>query len=166
MPRPVRTPSIREPSAWRPAAAGRPPCWPVSATAWAGRPTPPGSAAGSSPSSNDVGVDHGDGTTVFDGRLGHGIPTVVVVRDAVALWGAGSTFAAAYHRALFGHQGTSGPSGELDMLRAWLTAVGLDVVVVDLGSPVIEQAGVQRLQVQLLASSHDQGRPWDGDPMN
>ena len=51
------------------------------------------------------------------------------------------------------------------MLRAWLTAVGLDVVVVDLGSPVIEQAGVQRLQVQLLASSHDQGRPWDGDPI-
>ena len=43
------------------------------------------------PELHDVGVDHGDGTTVYDGRLGHGIPTVVVVRDAVALWGAGST---------------------------------------------------------------------------
>jgi hypothetical protein len=118
------------------------------------------------PELDDVGVDHGDGTTVYDGRLGHGIPTVVVVRDAVALWGAGSTFAAAYHRALFGHQGSTGPTGELDMLRAWLTAVGLDVVVVDMGSPVIEQAGVQRLQVQLLASSYERGRPWDGDPMN
>ena len=56
----------------------------------------------------------GDGTTVYDGRLGHDIPTVVVVRDAVALWGAGSTFAAAYHRALFGDHGTVGPTGELD----------------------------------------------------
>jgi hypothetical protein len=114
----------------------------------------------------DADLDHGDGTMVYDGRLDHGIPTVVVVGDEVTMWGAGSTFAAAYHRALFGHQGTTGPAGELELLRAWLVAIGLDIVAVDLGSPLIKEAGVQRLQVQLLAPSHDQGRPWDGDPMN
>lgn len=115
---------------------------------------------------DDIGVSHRDGATVYDGRLGHDIPTVVVVRDSVAMWGAGSTFAAAHHRALFGDHAAVGHPGELEMLGALLAVAGLDVVAVDLGTPVFKRVGVQRLQVQLLAPSHDAGRPWDADPMN
>jgi hypothetical protein len=113
-----------------------------------------------------VGASHGDGTTVYDGRLGHDVPTVVVVKDSVALWGAGSTFAAAHHRAMFGHDAVVGYPGELELLGDLLALAGLDVVAVDLGTPVFKRVGVQRLQVQLLGSSHDAGRPWDADPMN
>jgi len=115
---------------------------------------------------SDVGVSYRDGATVYDGRLGHDVPTVVVVRDSVALWGAGSTFAAAHHRALFGDHGSVGHPGELDMLGDSLALAGLDVVAVDLGTPLIKRAGVQRLSIQLMAPSHEPGRPWDAEPMN
>ena len=114
----------------------------------------------------DVSASHGDGTTVYDGRLGHDVPTVVLVRDSVALWGAGSTFAAAHHRAMFGDHAAVGHPGELELLGDLLALAGLDVAAVDLGTPVFKRVGVQRLQVQLLGPSHDAGRPWDADPMN
>jgi hypothetical protein len=114
----------------------------------------------------ELSGSHGDGTTVYDGRLGHDVPTVVVVKDSVALWGAGSTFAAAHHRAMFGDHAAVGHPGELGLLGDLLTLAGLDVAVVDLGTPVFKRVGVERLQVQLLAPSHVAGRPWDADPMN
>lgn len=103
---------------------------------------------------------------VYDGRLRHDIPTVVVIGPDIVLWGAGSTFPAAYHRALYGDDGAVGNRDELESLGLLLADIGLAVAAVDLGTPVIRRAGVARYSVQLAMSSHESGRPWDASPIN
>jgi hypothetical protein len=106
------------------------------------------------------------GLTVYDGRLDHRVPTVVIVGDTFVRWGSGSTLTGAYRRALYGDRGTTGHEVELEDLRWLLSVEGLDVVAVDLGTPVIRRAGVARFSVQLTTPSHDPGRSWDADPVN
>ena len=106
------------------------------------------------------------GLTVYDGRLDHRVPTVVVVGETFVRWGSGSTLTSAYRRALYGDRGTTGHDVELEDLRWLLSVEGLDVVAVDLGTPVIRKAGVVRYSVQLTTPSHDPGRSWDADPVN
>jgi hypothetical protein len=113
-----------------------------------------------------LGDQDSHGSVVYDGRLDHRVPTVVIVNGAVVRWGAGATLSAAYHRALYGDHGTAGHSAELEDLRSLLAAQQLDVVAVDLGTPLINRAGVERLSVQLAGPSHDPGRSWDADPVN
>jgi hypothetical protein len=107
-----------------------------------------------------------DNTVVFDGRLAHDVPTVVVVSDHAVFWGAGSTMAAAYHRALYGDRGELGGRRELDQLGRWLADAGLEVVAVDLATAVMSKHGVHRLSVQVMVPSHEPGRSWDADPVN
>jgi len=114
------------------------------------------------------GLGDGDahGSIVYDGRLDHRVPTVVLVNGDVVCWGAGATLSAAYHRALYGDRGTVGHRAELEDLRSLLAAQQLDVVAVDLGTPLINRAGVERLSVQLAGPSHEPGRSWDADRIN
>ena len=60
----------------------------------------------------------------------------------------------------------SATAAELEDLRSLLAAQHLDVVAVDLGTPLINRAGVERLSVQLAGPSHEPGRSWDADPVN
>ena len=53
------------------------------------------------------GVNAGRSATVFDGRVGHDVPTVHIVSDNVVRGAAGSTTEAAYRRALFGDRGAT-----------------------------------------------------------
>ena len=111
------------------------------------------------------GDEGSNGSIVYDGRLDHRVPTVVLVNGSVVRWGAGATLSAAYHRALYGDRGTVGHRAELEDLRSLLAAQQLDVVAVDLGTPLINRAGVERLSVQLAGPSHEPGRSWDADPV-
>jgi hypothetical protein len=113
-----------------------------------------------------LGAGRKDGTVILDGRLAHDVPTVVVVSDHAVLWGAGSTMAAAYHRALYGDRGELGGRRELDQLGRLLADAGLEVVAVDLATAVMSEHGVHRLSVQVMVPSHEPGRPWDADPVN
>ncbi|MET0460834.1 MAG: hypothetical protein ABW195_16400 [Ilumatobacteraceae bacterium] len=108
----------------------------------------------------------GLGLTVYDGRLDHRVPTVVVVGDTFVRWGSGSTLSSAYRRAVHGDEGTTGHDVELEDLRWLLSVEGIDVVAVDLGTPLIRRAGVVRYSVQLTTASHEPGRSWDADPVN
>ena len=102
---------------------------------------------------------------VYDGRLGHDVPTVVVVDERFVRWGAGVTHEWAYHRAMFGDRGRQDAERELADLDLLLAGIGITVAVVDLGTPLLREAGVHRVSVQLLAPSHDPVRRWDGDPL-
>jgi hypothetical protein len=110
-----------------------------------------------------IGDACAQGLTVYDGRLDHGIPTVVVVGDTFVRCGSGSTLTSAYRRALYGDKATTGHDVELEDLRWLLSAEGLDVVAVDLGTPTIRRAGVVRYSVQLTTPSHEPGRSWDAE---
>ena len=103
---------------------------------------------------------------IYDGRLGHDVPTVVVVDERFVRWGAGVTLESAYHRAMFGDRGTLHAERELGDLELVLAGTGVTVAVVDLGTPLLREAGVHRVSVQLLAPSHDPVRRWDGDPLD
>ena len=108
---------------------------------------------------DDVDPDvHG---TVWDGRLGHEVPTVVITSDNVERWGAGVTVGSAYRRALYGDQGTADAARQLADIELVLATSGIDVGVVDLATPLMARAGVARVSVQLLASTHDPVRRWD-----
>jgi hypothetical protein len=111
------------------------------------------------------GVEPGVRGTVWDGRLGHDVPTVVITNDNVERWGAGVSVGSAYHRALYGGQGTVDASRELADIELVLAASGIDVGVVDLATPLMARAGVARVSVQLLASTHDPVRRWDAAPL-
>lgn len=89
---------------------------------------------------------------VLDGRLGHEIPTVVVVGDDLTRWGAATTWERALHRALYGGQGLATDTAELDAMIDALAELGLSPVTVDLGTPRLRQLGISRCSVQLLAS--------------
>jgi hypothetical protein len=97
-------------------------------------------------------IDPRSTAVVYDGRLGHDVPTVVVVVDErFVRSGAGATYESAYHRALFGECGDQDAPRELGDLDVLLAEAGITVAVVDLGTPLLRLAGVQRVSVQLLA---------------
>ncbi|MGI9030285.1 MAG: hypothetical protein ACR2HP_09905 [Ilumatobacteraceae bacterium] len=101
-----------------------------------------------------------DDLSVVDGRLGHEVPTVLILGQGTARWGAGSTWANAVHRALYGDDGRIGGTAELDSVANMLGCAGLAVVTVDLATPLIASAGVVRCSVQ-LAANDGLGRRWD-----
>ena len=102
---------------------------------------------------------------MLDGRVGHDVPTVVVVRDDSVLGGAGATFESAYRRALFGRDDTVDADCELATIEALLRRTDLAIGVVDLGTAALRAAGIHRVSVQLLPASHDPVRRWDADPV-
>jgi hypothetical protein len=90
--------------------------------------------------------------TVYDGRLGHDVPTVHIVSDNVIRSGAGVTMESAYRRALFGDQGMpeADVARELADLQLVLADAGLHVAVVDLGTAMLRKAGFARVSVQIM----------------
>lgn len=105
--------------------------------------------------------------TVLDGRLGHDVPTVVVVSERAERWGSGATWASAYRRAMFGDQGTPETEAkrELADIELILSSAGIGITVVDLATALFRRAGVARVSVQLSLPSHDSVRRWDADPI-
>jgi hypothetical protein len=101
-----------------------------------------------------------DQAIVLDGRLGHAVPTVVVLGVDTMRWGAAATWEAAWCRALFGDDPSVDPSRELATVAELLAAADLAVAGVDLGTPRLSTAGVARWSAQLVA---DDGsvRSWD-----
>jgi hypothetical protein len=93
---------------------------------------------------------NGTRLVVLDGRLGHDVPTVVVLGDGMVRWGAGATWSSAVHRALFGHDGSLPVEAELAEMLDVLAEAGLGVVGVDLGTAVLSRADVVRRSVQLV----------------
>lgn len=95
------------------------------------------------------------GASVLDGRLGHDVPTVVVVSPESVRWGAGATWAAAIRRACFGQGSvTSGAAAtELRELEELLGRSGVTVAGVDLDTPVLRRAGIARCSVQLMVDT-------------
>jgi hypothetical protein len=89
---------------------------------------------------------------LLDGRLGHDVPTVVILGADVTRWGAAGTWERALRRALYGGQGLPAEAGELDLMAAGLAELGLHPVVVDLGTPTLRRLGISRCSVQLLAT--------------
>lgn len=104
------------------------------------------------PVPDDVGLDAGP-FVLLDGRLGHGVPTVVVIGEELTRWGAAMTWDGALHRALYGVQGLVAEPVELAAMIAALSELGLHPVTVDLGTPRLRQLGICRCSVQLLAAS-------------
>lgn len=108
------------------------------------------------------GLIDSDEFIILDGRLGHDVPTVVVIGRDMTRWGAGATWASAVHRALYGDDGgDSGESDELEALVESLERRGLSVVAVDLATPLISRVGVVRFSIQLLIPNDGSGRTWD-----
>ena len=105
------------------------------------------------------------GLTVYDGRLDHGVPTVVVVGDDFVRWGSGSTLTSAYQRALYGDRGTVGTT---------LSSRTSDGCSASRGSTSWPSISAPRSSARpacaLLGAahgpSHDPGRSWDADPVN
>jgi hypothetical protein len=93
---------------------------------------------------------NGDRLVVLDGRLGHEVPTVVVLGDDLIRWGAAATWSTAVHRALYGDDGSLAVEDELVEVIGLLGEGGLDVVGVDLGTAVLRRANVVRRSVQLI----------------
>ena len=99
---------------------------------------------------DELGSGRSDDTVVYDGRLGHDVPTALVMSERAAFWGAGATMAAAYHRALFSDRGELGGRGELDKFAAGLAEARIEVVAVDLSTAVMAARGLHRVSVQLV----------------
>lgn len=98
----------------------------------------------------------------LDGRLGHEVPTVVLLGEDMVRWGAGATWDAALHRALLGDGPGTAADRELDTLVSLLAASGIEIGRVDLGSDLLRRAGVVRFSVQLLNARDVPVRRWDG----
>ena len=92
---------------------------------------------------------NGDHLVVLDGRLGHEVPTVVVLGDDLIRWGAAATWSTAVHRALYGDDGSLAVEDELAEVIGLLAEGGVDVVGVDLGTALLRRANVVRRSVQL-----------------
>ena len=113
----------------------------------------------------DLPVAEGVGTAllsnaiVLDGRLGHDVPTVVVLAAETVRWGAASTWDGALRRALYGDDAEVDPVAEFGDLCE-LLGDDLDVASVDLGTPVLGDAGVVRCSVQLVVGNATV-RSWD-----
>jgi hypothetical protein len=93
---------------------------------------------------------NGDRLVVLDGRLGHDVPTVVVLGDDLIRWGAAATWATAVHGALYGDDGSLAVEDELADVIEVLRRGRLDVVGVDLGTALLRRANIVRRSVQLL----------------
>jgi hypothetical protein len=93
---------------------------------------------------------NGDHLVVLDGRLGHEVPTVVVLGDDLIRWGAAATWSTAVHRALYGDDGSLAVEDELAEVIGLLAEGGVDVVGVDLGTALLRRANVVRRSVQLV----------------
>lgn len=100
---------------------------------------------------------------IYDGCLGHGVPTVVVVHNRFVRWGAGVTYESAYRRAMLDEQASRDAERELADIALLLHGADVGVTVVDLASPKLRDAGVERVSVQLLTPSHESVRRWDAD---
>jgi hypothetical protein len=87
---------------------------------------------------------------VLDGRLGHDVPTVIVLGADLVRWGAAATWATALHRALYGDDGSLAIDYELAEVLDGLHRARLDVVGVDLGTALLRRANVVRWSVQLV----------------
>ena len=94
-----------------------------------------------------------DRLVVLDGRLGHDVPTVVVLGDDFVRWGAAATWSTAVHRALYGDDGSIAVERELADVTTALRRARLEVVGVDLGTALLRRAGVARCSVQLVPQS-------------
>ena len=90
---------------------------------------------------------------MFDGRIGHDVPTVHIVSDHVVRGAAGATMEAAFRRALFGDHGVTDEdvARELADIQLVLSDAGVDVAVVDVGTELLRTAGVARVSVQLMS---------------
>jgi hypothetical protein len=97
---------------------------------------------------------------VLDGRLGHAVPTVVVLGTDTMRWGAGATWESAWCRALFGDDPAADPGRELGEVAELLAAADLAVAGVDLGTPRLSSAGVARWSAHLVAGDGSV-RSWD-----
>lgn len=91
--------------------------------------------------------------TAFDGRLDHGVPTIVLVGEDTVRWGAGATWDAAMRRATYGDDPSLADNGELETITTRLADQGLQIASVDLGTPLLHQAGIVRCSVQLLGDA-------------
>ena len=94
-----------------------------------------------------------DNVVILDGRLGHEVPTVVVLGREMVRWGAGATWYGAMRRAMYGDDGNLDQGRELPEMCATLARSGLGVAAVDLDSPLLRRAGVARCSVQIVAVS-------------
>ena len=92
-----------------------------------------------------------ENVVILDGRLGHDVPTVVVMGREMVRWGAGATWYGAMRRAMYGDEGNLGVGRELPELCAILARSGLGVAAVDLDSPLLRRAGIARCSVQIVA---------------
>jgi hypothetical protein len=102
------------------------------------------------PIGTDLDPEH---FALLDGRLGHDIPTVVVVGTEITCWGAATTWERALQRAIYGAGAVGAAPGELATLVAALADAELHPVTVDLGSPRLRAHGIVRCSVQLLATA-------------
>ena len=93
-----------------------------------------------------------ENVVILDGRLGHDVPTVVVLGRDMVRWGAGSTWYGAMRRAMYGDDGNPDVGQELPELCAMLARSGLGVAAVDLDSPLLRRAGIARCSVQIVVS--------------
>jgi hypothetical protein len=91
-----------------------------------------------------------DRLIVLDGRLGHDVPTVVLLGADLVRWGAGATWATAVHRAWYGDDGSLAVEEELTEVIDTLREAHLGVVGVDLGTSLLRRAHVVRWSVQLV----------------
>ena len=91
-----------------------------------------------------------DRLVVLDGRLGHDVPTVLLLGADLVRWGAAATWATAVHRAWYGDDGSLAVEEELSDIVDTLREARLDVVGVDLGTSLLRRANVVRSSVQLV----------------
>jgi hypothetical protein len=108
---------------------------------------------GDLPEATAVTEPSGITAIVLDGRLGHDVPTVVVLAADTMRWGAGSTWNGAMRRALYGDDRVMDAVDDLGGLCRLLAADGLGVAGVDLGTPRLHAAGVVRCSVQIVQAT-------------
>lgn len=99
---------------------------------------------------DDLGDASRDNLVVLDGRLGHEVPTVVVLGPDMVRWGAAATWSGAIRRALYGADGSLDTGRELPELCATLARASIGVAAVDLDSPLLRRAGIARCSVQIV----------------
>lgn len=93
-----------------------------------------------------------ENVVILDGRLGHDVPTVVVLGRDMVRWGAATTWHGAMRRAMYGDDGNVESGHELPEMCEILGRSGLGVAAVDLDSPLLRRAGIARCSVQIVAS--------------
>ena len=90
---------------------------------------------------------------VLDGRLGHDVPTVLLLGRQLLRWGSGATWADAVQRALYGQVRGVDHAVEAAIFEQRLTSAGLSPVVVDVGSATLAGCGLVRWSVQLALTA-------------